>query len=388
MTLRYAVPLLALIVSVQSAVFDNTNQGWCYFCSDDGAPPLCNEHCEGAIAELCAKDLRTGWTDIKRDCEISYFPPIGLGVAPDATTCINSFQGILNKCGKDAGDDKPYDNDYCTNSGGGGTYGWNDDGSVMTGTGRYVITTKSTNQCGQNEAPWHLATDIIQWNDSWISPDDQVIYDTNPPDLPDFPEPPPPNPLCETVECDIFDKPYFVKQGKPSWTEKEGYMRHQVRWQGWSDDPAGTEFHKALKQRCLVEDLYNWQVYTEGDDHVADFELPAGPHDKCWCIADAIFDASGGIKVERTTWCDDDGVVGTFEAAPEFNIIHGDETGECPVNADGSAPGECPAPVNKKRSPEVEVLRRRHLEEIGPLFSKVGLVLPPSPGNPSKDIVY
>lgn len=46
-----------------------------------------------------------------------------------------------------------------------------------------------------------------------------------------------------------------------------------------------------------------------GDQHVADFELPSKPGKKsradlCWCIFDAVFDASGGIVTDREDWCE------------------------------------------------------------------------------------
>ncbi|KAL8770169.1 MAG: hypothetical protein Q9209_004011 [Squamulea sp. 1 TL-2023] len=333
MALRYSISLLSLAFSIKvqcqlpsfepkgELAFADLNKGWCYFCSDDGAPPLCNKQCESAISQLCTGDLEKGWTNIVGDCEVNYFPPIYSGrnrVAVPENTCTSTFTSMLQMCGKDAGDDKPYSSQYCTSSGGGGTYGWNDDSSPMVGPGRYTITTKGTNQCGQNEASWHLATGIIDWNDTWITETDQVIYDTNPPDMPDFPEPPAPNPLCNQVTCDIFDKPYFVNKTKPNWHEKDGYTRHQVTWQGWSDDAAATQFKKSLKDRCHQEP-YNWQPYMNGDNHVADFELVHDDvMDTCWCIADAIYDASGGIKIDRKTWCEEDD---TRNTEPEFSPV-------------------------------------------------------------------
>lgn len=208
-------------------------------------------------------------------------------------------------CGKDAGDSRNvYDPAYCTTSGGGGTYGWNDDGSVMTGTGRYVIATNGTNQCGQHEASWHQATSIIQWNDSWVGPDDQVVLDTNPPPCDpgacEFPEPPPPNPECETEVCDIFDKPYYAHKGKPNWSENNGNTRHQIIKAGWAEDPAATELNNALTNRCHVQP-YNLQAYTEDGKEKVDFEIPSN---LCQCIFDAIFDASGGLVTDHEDWCE------------------------------------------------------------------------------------
>ncbi|KAI4177015.1 MAG: hypothetical protein LQ343_000495, partial [Gyalolechia ehrenbergii] len=318
MVLRYSLVFAALAASVTAAnvaPFTNDNRGWCYFCSDDGAPKLCNSQCETAINRLCAGELNQGWVEVEGDCKLEFFPPTfttsGTPVSVPKDTCVNTFRGILNMCGKDAGDSRNvYDPAYCTTSGGGGTYGWNDDGSVMTGTGRYIIATNGTDQCGQHQASWKQATSIIQWNDSWVGPDDQVVLDTNPPaaSISDFPEPPPPNPECEIEVCDIFEKPYYAKKGRPNWPETKDYTRHQIVWKGWADDEKATALYTALANRCHVRP-YNFQPYMNGDQHVADFELPSKPGKKsradlCWCIFDAVFDASGGIVTDREDWCE------------------------------------------------------------------------------------
>ncbi|KAL8949279.1 MAG: hypothetical protein Q9222_004602 [Ikaeria aurantiellina] len=343
MALKYysiSILTLALSATAQVPAFADHNAGWCYFCSDDGAPPLCNSQCTTAINRLCAGDLSESWTDTEQNCMIQYFPPAGrrttAKVGVSQQTCTQTFEGILNMCGKDAGDSRTtFDPAYCTTSGGGGTYGWNDDGTPMTGTGRYVIVTKGTDQCGQHQASWKQATSIIQWNDSWIGPDDQVVLDTNPPQpecpsteatppSPDcaasFPEPPAPNPECETQVCDIYDEPYFAQKNKPNWHEKDGYTRHQVVWSGFSNDTAGTQLHNSLNTRCHT-DPYNYQAYMDGAHHVADFELPSyNSDDLCWCIADAIYDASAGISLDRQTWCEG----APIKASPaEFNVVGG-----------------------------------------------------------------
>lgn len=330
MALRNSVLLLSLALSVKGQIFKGTNEGWCYFCSTENAPPLCNSRCETAIEKVCKSENRNiGLTAIEGDCEVNFFPPVGAKpnagnqlITPD--NCRTSFKRILYKCGRNAANPDPnYDPKYCTESAGGGTNGWNDDGSPMTGTARYTITTKNTNQCGQNKAIEKLATNMIEWDPKWISPDDQVVYDPNPPPLADFPKPPEPNPLCDKVTCDIFDKPYYASKGppgvgKPNWVEKEGYVRHQVYWAGWADDAAGTEFHNALKNRCPQEP-YNFQAYMDGDSHVVDVELPhSAQDDHCWCIADAIYDASGGIKMDRKTWCEQ---APTAQTVPEFTPL-------------------------------------------------------------------
>ncbi|KAL8825857.1 MAG: hypothetical protein Q9170_007627 [Blastenia crenularia] len=240
-------------------------------------------------------------------------------------------------CGKDASDSRiQFDRAYCTTSGGGGQYGWNDDGSPMTGTGRYRIFAAQTDQCGQHEASWKQATSIIQWNDSWVGPDDQVVLDTNPPAPEDcgpqepapesngtcsaFPEPPTPNPVCETEVCDIYDRPYYAKKGKNNWVETNGYIRHQVKFQGWSPDETAAGFLFGLRTRCHT-DPRNYRPYFQGDVHVVDFELPHSENnDLCWCIADAVYDASVGISIDRNTWCE-----GATYKAPkvEFNTVGG-----------------------------------------------------------------
>ncbi|KAL8721137.1 MAG: hypothetical protein Q9225_002120 [Loekoesia sp. 1 TL-2023] len=330
MAVRYSLILAALAFSATAdnvPAFADHNAGWCYFCSDDGAPPLCNSHCETAINRLCAGDLTKGWTDVEQGCKIQYFPPVyattdgARQTAVPGDTCIQTFKGILNMCGKDAGDSRnTYDPAYCTTSGGGGTYGWNDDGSVMTGAGRYVIVTNGTDQCGQHEASWHQATSIIQWNDSWVGPDDQVILDTNPPaaSVSAFPEPPAPNPECEHEVCDIYDHPYFARKGKANWSEKPGTTRHQVQWEGFSDDDRATALFNSLHDRCHVFPD-NFQPYKDGDTHVADFNLPsADSNDLCWCIADAVYDASVGISIDRDTWCEGAPIKASHA---EFNVV-------------------------------------------------------------------
>ncbi|KAI4232823.1 MAG: hypothetical protein LQ352_008297 [Teloschistes flavicans] len=310
MALKYLTPLLALALSVRAdnvPAFADHNAGWCYFCSDDGAPALCNSQCQTAITRLCAEDLSQNWIDIEGNCQLEFSPPVWSTSPLSVTqsTCELTFEGILNMCGKDAGDARTqFDPAYCTTSGGGGQYGWNDDGSVMAGTGRYKIIAKGTDQCGQSEASWHQATSVIQWNDSWVGPNDQVILDTNPPaaELSDFPEPPPPNELCNTVVCDIFDHPYYAKKTKPNWVEKAGYMRYQARFQGFANDSGATALVKSLHDRCH-EDPYNPQEYFDGEEHVVDFELHAPQGDShAWCISDSLYDASGGIRMDPKVW--------------------------------------------------------------------------------------
>ena len=155
----------------------NGNQGWCYYCSDDNAPPLCNSQCSTAINRLCAENLNEAMTSTEQDCEIQYVPPtwpfLRNGAHPNTPSesqCTDSFNGILANCGKDAGTPISGVNmTYCTASGGGGTFGWNDDGTPISNAARYVIKTKGTDQCGQAQAPWQQADSVIQWDDSMHS---------------------------------------------------------------------------------------------------------------------------------------------------------------------------------------------------------------------------
>ena len=148
--------------------------GWCYYCSDDNAPPLCNSQCTTAVNRLCAEDLSESLTSVEQDCEIQYVPPVwefgrngARPIMPSESDCLESFNGILSNCGKDAGTPTSGVNaSYCTSGGGGGTFGWNDDGSVVRGSGRYVVKTHGTDQCGQAQAPWQQATSVIQWDPS------------------------------------------------------------------------------------------------------------------------------------------------------------------------------------------------------------------------------
>ncbi|KAL8709191.1 MAG: hypothetical protein Q9220_006071 [cf. Caloplaca sp. 1 TL-2023] len=343
MALKYSISLFTFVLSSTAQVpgtgvpaFADHNSGWPYYCSSDGAPPLCNSQCSTAINRLCSGDLSLGWVDTEQDCQIQYLPPPSAkksdgtaGVTED--TCRLTFNDVLNTCGKDAGDPRTtFDPKYCTTSGGGGTYGWNDDGTTMTATGRYRIYTKGTDQCGQHQASWKQATSIIQWNDSWIGPDDQVVLDTNPPQaecpasgpqdncIPAFPEPPPLNPECDTEVCDIYGTPYFANKTKLNWHEKSGYTRHNVVWSGFSNDTGGTELLSSLTDRCHTTP-YNYQAWMDGLHHVAEFELPSSDsNDLCWCIADAIYDASAGITLDRNTWCEGSPI----KASPvEFNSV-------------------------------------------------------------------
>lgn len=159
----------------------NNSSGWCYYCSDDNAPALCNNDCNTAINRLCGENLAEALTTTENSCQLNYLPPPyqwntngAHGLYPTESECISQFSGILNNCGRDAGtpalgtyNGQPGVNlSYCTTSGGGGTYGWMDDGTPIAGLPRMTITTPNTDQCGQHQASWQQATSVIQWNDS------------------------------------------------------------------------------------------------------------------------------------------------------------------------------------------------------------------------------
>lgn len=159
---------------VQTIDKPNGDQGWCYYCSDNDAPPLCNSQCTTAINRLCAEDLSESMTTTEQDCEIQYMPPSwefkrngARPFNPSESDCLDAFNGILSNCGKDAGQPAHGVNaSYCTTSGGGGTFGWKDDGTPIKYHARYVVKTKGTDQCGQAQAPWQQATSVIQWDPS------------------------------------------------------------------------------------------------------------------------------------------------------------------------------------------------------------------------------
>lgn len=167
-------PTITAAGSVTTIPAPNGAAGWCYYCSDDNAPPLCNSQCTTAINRLCGENLNEGMTSTEQDCEIQYVPPKwpfnrngARPNPPSETDCLDALNGILSGCGKDAGTPASGVNaSYCTTSGGGGTFGWNDDGSVVPSSARYVIKTKGTDQCGQAQAPWQQATSVIQWDPS------------------------------------------------------------------------------------------------------------------------------------------------------------------------------------------------------------------------------
>ena len=161
---------------IQTIPAPNGVTGWCYYCSDDNAPPVCNSQCTTAINRLCGEvdGLTAALTSVEQDCEIEYMPPVWNfnrnGARPATITetqCIDSFNGILSNCGKDAGSPvNGVNQSYCTASGGGGTFGWQDDGTPIAGSARFIIKAKGTDQCGQWQAPWQQSPFVVQWDPS------------------------------------------------------------------------------------------------------------------------------------------------------------------------------------------------------------------------------
>ena len=166
----------------------------------------------------------------------------------------------------------------------------------------------------------HLLTPCYQ---GWIGPNDQVVLVTDVPAatesaamaaMSSFPEP---NPECQTYECNIKGEPYYAEAPQNPWQDgTQNMLRHRVIFEGWDSDAGSLRFFNALHDRCQ-QWPYNWQVYKNGSQTVADFGLPSwgkyapkpeifdtgDVRDYCWCIAYALFDASVGITLPISTFC-------------------------------------------------------------------------------------
>ena len=310
----------------------NDSNGFCYYCSDDSAPAICNAQCSIAITRLCQHgDLTTGLTDTEQNCTIEYLPPTydttrngahQLGDSP--RICAQKFNRILMQCGKDAS--TPFsgtvDAKYCTASGGGGNYGWKDDGTPLDNTGRYKIYAAASDQCGQHKAMWQEADKVIQWNPVWVQDSDQVKLIT------DAPAPtgsmaamateiPQENPECESEVCNLKQEPYYAHVPVAPWPEGgQNMMRHRMVYEGWSDDDASTAFRQSLSQRC-GGDPDNYQAYLNGTgpQRVVDFNLSNKDPELCECASWAVYDASGGIQLPVNAFCQQ-GVGDTVEFNP------------------------------------------------------------------------
>lgn len=167
------------LTGVETIPAPNNKDGFCYYCTSENAPPLCNRDCDTAIQRLCAEDLDEALTTIEGTCELSYLPPAWQwntkGAGPVAGTeqkCIEQFKSIISGCGRNAGDEPTYDLNYCTPAGsaGGGTFGWWDDGTPIKDSPRMIIKTANTHQCGQAMAAHQQATKVVVWNDGNTPP--------------------------------------------------------------------------------------------------------------------------------------------------------------------------------------------------------------------------
>lgn len=298
----------------------NYERGWCYVCSSPEAPPLCNAQCSIAITALCKQDLTQSQIVTEQNCTLQYKPPIdpqfnrngARPPHPSEDQCSITFNNILASCGRDAAspESATVDASYCTSSGGGGTYGWNDDGSVMTNElGRYIVAATNSDQCGQAQAPWHQSTSVVMCPDSFFNfENDTVTIDTNPPALnASVPaDAPKLNPECVAHPpyppevCDIFGNPYYATIPVPPWPEGgKGSLRHRVVFEGWSVGANSHRLFNSIEDRC-GKPPGNFQQYQNGTQTVADFDLP---DNVCWCVKDAVFDASVGIQLPDDISC-------------------------------------------------------------------------------------
>ena len=148
----------------------NGQEGFPNYCSDDTSPPLCFADCETAINNICHEDLHNAMNETVNSCQVLYLPPVfpwwrngARANVPGSTECINNLNGILSKFGGD----EASNSSYCTEFGGGGTWGWNDDGTPLSLKARYVITTPSIgNHCGQTKALWWQTNKVVSWDSS------------------------------------------------------------------------------------------------------------------------------------------------------------------------------------------------------------------------------
>ncbi len=128
---------------------------------------------------------------------------------------------------------------------------------------------------------------------------------------------PVPNPECDTQPCNIYGEPYYAESPQNPWQDGTDQMlRHRVIFEGWDTEAGALRFFNALHDRCQ-QWPYNWQVYKNGSQSVADFGLPSwgkyapkpgifdtgDVRDYCWCIAYAVFEASVGAVLPVHSFC-------------------------------------------------------------------------------------
>ena len=117
------------------------------------------------------------------------------------------------------------------------------------------------------------------------------------------------NPTCTNATCDIFSKPVYAISGGV-WTEKGSPGdRHRIQFEGIQ----GPLLRQTLNDRCGQQNINNLQLYNDGVLGVIDLNLrdrlayagEPGTRSPCPCIADAVFEASGGAVVSSVNlWCD------------------------------------------------------------------------------------
>ncbi|MCJ1482562.1 hypothetical protein MMC06_002728 [Schaereria dolodes] len=217
------------------------------------------------------------------------------------STCLAAYESIATSCGRNA--TGTFDPNFCTESGGGGTMGWNNDGTVISGSPRYIMKTLNSDECSQFQSYENLATSTIQWNNSWVPLDAQIILDTT-----SDPVPVPALPELQTQGCtdDVCyngNPAYFaVCEGQPS-RQNPHTMRHRVVFNGWTST-SGEELLSALRLRC-DQDILDWQAWNNGTAWLAEFGLYSDDKgSSCDCIPPAIFDASVGINVNPAGCCE------------------------------------------------------------------------------------
>ncbi|KAG8528563.1 uncharacterized protein KY384_006735 [Bacidia gigantensis] len=340
----------------------NYDTGYCYYCDAPtnpalAVPPLCVSECRPAINSLCGSsdspvDLSVSHNATNKNCQVLYKPAVyevlrdgAHAKIPSSDECKATYEQILSTCVSTNGA-KPHqgalgeaDEQFCTKAGGGGTFGWKDDGWVMEDTARYIISSTSTAHCGQTKAFWHDENlKLVTFPNFGIKAGEQIAFGSpNPPSPPPAvpqvnPEDVKPNQECggnTGTQCTFFNKPYYAMKGKDPWKEGgKDDMRHQIVYNGFSDEDDASQSSKmfnSLYDRC-GKYPGNFQGYLDGSHRVIDFDLYSPGKDMCRCIEDAIFDASGGLVVPEKEFCSSSthGNVASL-AAQFFNVPVHDE---------------------------------------------------------------
>ncbi|MCJ1227629.1 hypothetical protein MMC12_004285 [Toensbergia leucococca] len=243
------------------------------------------------------------------------FPAPYHSASVDAATCTTNFRNLITQCGKETEITGAFDPNYCSQDGGGGTMGWNDDGSVIANSARYVMKTVGLDSCGQHQATWTPSTPEIEWKDSWVPPNSPMTLDTN-----EQCGVIPPAPVIQTQGCIngvcyVGDPAYYaVCEGQPT-KQAVRTMRHRVVFNGWTTT-SGQELLSALRLRCH-QDVLNWQAWNNGTAWLAEFGIYGDDRgSSCGCIPEAVFDASVGLEVSPASCCES-----IIVPAPLFQVV-------------------------------------------------------------------